>query len=49
MKVLAIDDCEITLESLRVFLETEIPGVDFTDYPSMRLGKPGPEIGRAHV
>ncbi len=47
MKVLAIDDCEITLESLRVFLETEIPGVDFTDYPSMRLGKPGPDFNWA--
>jgi DNA-binding NarL/FixJ family response regulator len=41
MKVLAIDDCEITLESMRVFLETEIPGVDFTDYPTTRLGRPG--------
>ena len=41
MKVLAIDDCEIALESMRAFLETEIPGVDFTEYPSTRLGKPG--------
>lgn len=40
MRVLAIDDCEIALESMRVFLETEIPGVDFTEYSSMRLGKP---------
>jgi eukaryotic-like serine/threonine-protein kinase len=44
MKVLAIDDCEITLESMRVFLETEIPGVDFTEYPSVRLGRPGREF-----
>jgi len=47
MKVLAIDDCEITLESMRVFLETEIPGVDFTEYSSMRLGRPGPEFNWA--
>ena len=40
MKILAIDDCEIALESMRIFLETEIPGVDFTEYPSMRLGRP---------
>ena len=40
MRILAIDDCEITLESMRVFLETEIPGMDFTEYPSMRLGQP---------
>ena len=40
MRVLAIDDCEIALESMRVFLETEIPGVDFTEYPSMRFGRP---------
>ena len=40
MRVLAIDDCEIALESMRVFLETEIPGMDFTEYPSVRLGRP---------
>ena len=44
MKVLVIDDCEITLESVRVFLETEIPGVDVTEYWSSRLGKPGPDF-----
>lgn len=44
MRILAIDDCEIMLESMRVFLETEIPGVDFTDYPSMRLGRPGQDF-----
>jgi DNA-binding NarL/FixJ family response regulator len=41
MRVLVIDDCEITLESVRVFLETEIPGVDVTEYWSLQLGKPG--------
>ena len=40
MRILAIDDCEIALESMRIFLETEIPGVDFTEYPSVRLGRP---------
>jgi len=40
MRVLAIDDCEIALESLRVFLETEIPGMNFTEYSSVRLGRP---------
>ena len=47
MRVLAIDDCEIMLESMRVFLETEIPGVDFTEYPSMRIGRPGPDFNWA--
>ena len=42
MKILLIDDCEITLESMHVFLEQEIPGVEVTEYPSLRLGKPGP-------
>ena len=44
MRVLAIDDCEIALESVRVFLETEIPGVNVTEYASTRLGKPGQEF-----
>jgi DNA-binding NarL/FixJ family response regulator len=47
MRVIAIDDCEIALESMRVFLETEIPGVDFTEYPSMRLGRPGQDFNWA--
>jgi DNA-binding NarL/FixJ family response regulator/tRNA A-37 threonylcarbamoyl transferase component Bud32 len=47
MRVLAIDDCEITLESMRVFLETEIPGVEFTEYSSMRLGRPGRDFNWA--
>lgn len=44
MRVLVIDDCEITLESVRVFLEAEIPGVDVTEYWSSQLGKPGPDF-----
>ncbi len=35
MKILLIDDCEITLESIHVFLEQEIPGVEVTQYPSL--------------
>ena len=47
MRVLAIDDCEIALESMRVFLETEIPGVEVSEYPSVRLGRPGREFNWA--
>lgn len=47
MRILAIDDCEIALESMRVFLETEIPGVEVTEYPSVRLGRPGREFNWA--
>ena len=47
MKILVIDDCEITLETIRVFLEQEIPGVDVTEYPSLRLGKPAPDFNWA--
>jgi DNA-binding NarL/FixJ family response regulator len=47
MKILLIDDCEITLESMHVFLEQEIPGVEVTEYPSLRLGKPGPDFNWA--
>ncbi|MDX1431675.1 MAG: protein kinase [Gammaproteobacteria bacterium] len=47
MKILLIDDCEITLESMRVFLEQEIPGVEVTEYPSLLMGKPGPEFNWA--
>ena len=37
MKILLIDDCEITLESIHLFLDQEIPGVEVTQYPSLRL------------
>jgi DNA-binding NarL/FixJ family response regulator len=47
MKILLIDDCEITLESMHVFLEQEIPGVEVTEYPSLRLGKPEPDFNWA--
>ena len=47
MKILLIDDCEITLESMHIFLEQEIPGVEVTEYPSLRLGKPAPEFNWA--
>ena len=47
MKILLIDDCEITLESMHVFLEQEIPGVEVTEYPSLRLGKPAPDFNWA--
>jgi len=47
MKILLIDDCEITLESMHVFLEQEIPGVQVTEYPSQKLGKPGPDFNWA--
>lgn len=47
MKILLIDDCEITLESMHVFLEQEIPGVEVTEYPSLRLGKPDPDFNWA--
>ncbi len=47
MKILLIDDCEITLESMHIFLEQEIPGVEVTEYPSLRLGKPGPDFNWA--
>jgi DNA-binding NarL/FixJ family response regulator len=47
MKILLIDDCEITLESMHVFLEQEIPGVEVTEYPSLRLGKPAADFNWA--
>jgi len=47
MKILLIDDCEITLESMHVFLDQEIPGVEVTEYPSLRLGKPAPDFNWA--
>ncbi|NIM27760.1 MAG: protein kinase [Gammaproteobacteria bacterium] len=47
MKILLIDDCEITLETMHVFLDQEIPGVEVTEYPSLRLGKPGPDFNWA--
>jgi len=47
MKILLIDDCEITLESMHVFLEQEIPGVEVTEYPSLLLGKPEPDFNWA--
>lgn len=47
MKILLIDDCEITLESMHVFLEQEIPGVNVTEYPSLRLGKPAADFNWA--
>ncbi len=47
MKILLIDDCEITLESMHIFLEQEIPGVEVTEYPSLRLGKPAPDFNWA--
>ena len=47
MKILLIDDCEITLESMHVFLEQEIPGVEVTEYPSLSLGKPKPDFNWA--
>ena len=47
MKILLIDDCEITLESMRVFLEQEIPGVEVTEYPSLIMGKPDPDFNWA--
>ncbi|MCZ6759828.1 MAG: protein kinase [Gemmatimonadetes bacterium] len=47
MKILLIDACEITLESMHVFLDQEIPGVEVTEYPSLRLGKPGPDFNWA--
>ena len=47
MKILLIDDCEITLETMHVFLDQQIPGVEVTEYPSLRLGKPGPDFNWA--
>jgi DNA-binding NarL/FixJ family response regulator len=47
MKILLIDDCEITLETMHVFLEQEIPGVEVTEYPSLRLGKPAADFNWA--
>jgi DNA-binding NarL/FixJ family response regulator len=47
MKILLIDDCEITLESMHIFLEQEIPGVEVTEYPSLRLGKPASDFNWA--
>ncbi len=47
MKILLIDDCEITLESMHVSLDQELPGVEVTEYPSLRLGKPGPDFNWA--
>jgi len=47
MKILVIDDCEITLETMHVFLDQQIPGVEVTEYPSMRLGKPAPDFNWA--
>jgi DNA-binding NarL/FixJ family response regulator len=47
MKILVIDDCEITLETMQVFLEQGIPGVEVTEYPSLRLGKPAPDFNWA--
>jgi len=47
MKILLIDDCEVTLESIHLFLDQEIPGVEVTKYPSLRLGKPGPDFNWA--
>lgn len=47
MKILLIDDCEITLETMHVFLDQHIPGVEVTEYPSLRMGKPGPDFNWA--
>lgn len=47
MKILLIDDCEITLETMHVFLDQQIPGVEVTEYPSVRLGKPGADFNWA--
>jgi hypothetical protein len=47
MRILLIDDCEITLETMHVFLDQQIPGVEVTEYPSLRLGKPGPDFNWA--
>ena len=47
MKILLIDDCEITLESIEAFLEQEIPGVEVTQYPTLQLGKPAPDFNWA--
>ena len=47
MKILLIDDCEVTLESIHLFLDQEIPGVEVTQYPSLRLGKPAADFNWA--
>lgn len=47
MKILLIDDCEITLESMHAFLDEKIPGVEVTEYPSLRMGKPAADFNWA--
>lgn len=37
MKILLIDACEITLESMLVFREPKIPGAELTESPSVRV------------
>lgn len=44
MRILLVDDCDITLEYLRVCLEQEFPEVEVTEYESKTRGKPGADF-----